>query len=168
PVLTGHLPRDQVAPAEPSPGQRRNRREVQHRGSCERRGARHRGAYLLEDPFGLPVPMPGTEGVTLKVTRQANPRREDDVGIRSARLEPAQPEPRRERKVQRHVAASSARIWSRSSAARSKSSFATAWSSFRRSPLSRCWRSASVGSGGRYTIPTYCVLPFHRRRKPPR
>src|SRR5690606_21227412 len=104
---------------------------------------------LLEDLAALGVAQLRAERVTLQVAREADARREHDVAALAARLEPAEAEIRQVRKVEHQPARSMLRIWSRSWAARSKSSACTAWSSFRRSPARRCSCCAWVGSGGR-------------------
>src|SRR5690606_28777281 len=80
---------------------------------------------------GLPVidPRTGTERVSLQVTRKTDAGREHDIRVVSAGLEPVQPVVRDRRElfhgpafVVDHYARSRERIWSRSSASRSKSS----------------------------------------------
>ena len=89
------------------------------------------------------------EGVALEIAGQTHPRRQHDVGVRSARLEPGQPELAEVAGIDHGAAPSSSRIWSRSCAARSNSSRSTATSSFRLSRVSCSVRSAVLESGGR-------------------
>src|SRR5690606_40992155 len=73
-------------------GQPRERLELQRDASAERLRAARGFADACEDLLPLPLARSGTERVALEVPGQADAGRQDHVRVRSAGVEPTQPE----------------------------------------------------------------------------
>ncbi len=148
-VATDQLPADQVALQEDLPDALAQLGDLQDDGVAEHLAPLDRLAHPLQDRRAIRVLRPDREREALEVAGDPNARAQHDVAVRALGAEPLEPEIRAGVQVEGiHIAASISLIWSRITAARSKSSASTALWSLRRRPARRAPRSVSSEAGG--------------------
>src|SRR5450756_243403 len=110
----------------------------------DRPQAGERLPHLRKNPQPLAIAGPRRERVTLQVSRQADPRGDDDVGVLARRIEPARTAVRKQREIEHH---SIPRSLSRMSAASSNCSASIALLRRSRSTVALDTGGSAEGSG---------------------